>query len=310
MITLKKTLTLATIVAVLFNCSSPPNEAKENIDTTAKKKANPVSFDYEAPKPQDGTLMGAIILGSAGFDAFTIKVDTAQNWELVEAQYGVSQVYENNVSENAVKEGLQTYISSIIENGVGGNNIHFLVSSSAKENEKVQAIKAVLEGLGYVVNEVSEYDEGRYAFYASVPKDFRDESFSVDVGSGNTKISWLKEGEFKTVSSYGSKYHIDSVDDKTAYDALVKASLDIPEANIAKAFIIGGAPFKLAKEVRQGDERFTVLAAPNAYTSIDDQKTKNGLNIYDAIRFSTKSDQFIFDWHSNFAIGYLLLLEQ
>jgi len=304
---LKSFMASSIVALLLYSCSAPTKEAESNTEA-AQETAEEVrvSFDFEPPKPIDGVLKGVIILGSAGFDAFTVSIDTARNWELIEARYGVSQVYENEASESAIKEGLQAYIESIMQNGVSGSNIYFLVSSSAKENEKVKQIKAGLEQLGYVVTEVSAEEEATYGYYATVPEAYRDKAFSLDIGSGNSKISWLSGDELRTISTYGSKYHLDSVDDKTVYEEFVQVALDIPEANIDYAFVIGGAPFKLAKEVRVDKERYTVLGTPESYTSIEDQKTKNGLNIYNAIRFSTKCESFVFDWNSNFAIGYLL----
>ena len=290
-----------------LSCSTPSKkEATTEVETTTEVRP---PFDFVPPKPENGKLMGTIILGSSGFDAFTISVDTAKNWELIEARYGISQVYENEASESAIREGLQAYIQSMVDNGVTTDNIHFLISSSAKENEKVKQIKTNLEALGYSPIEVSAEEEGQYGYYATVPKFYRDKAFAVDIGSGNTKISWLVGENLQTVNSYGSKYHLDDASDKTVYNELVQAALDIPEANIDYAFVIGGAPFQMAKEVRVNDERYTVLGSPESYASVEDQKTKNGVNIYEAIRFSTKCEYFVFDWNSNFAIGYLLLLD-
>jgi hypothetical protein len=81
----------------------------------------------------------------------------------------------------------------------------------------------------------------------------------------------------------------------------------IPSANRKTAFIIGGVPFELAKQVRKDKERYTVLNAPSAYKS-GEAKTKAGVNIYKAIADGTSCDQFVFDWDANFTIGYLLTL--
>ncbi len=294
----------------LYYCSAPTGDTGQATASNEESATTKPQFDFQPPAPEGGTQMGAVILGSSGFDAFRVEIDTSNNWALLEASYGVSDVYENNADEEAIKTGLQNYVQSFLDNGVDGGNIHFIVSSSAKENEKVQVIGEALKSIGYVINEVDEPMEARCALFATVPRSFRDKAFVVDVGSGNTKLSWLQNDEVKTVSTYGSKYHLDDIPDTTAYKAAVAASLDIPEANIDYAFIIGGAPFQLAKQVRQGDERYTTLSAPSAYTGIEDQKTSNGLNLYDGIRFSTKCETFLFDWHANFAIGFLLLLNE
>jgi hypothetical protein len=72
-------------------------------------------------------------------------------------------------------------------------------------------------------------------------------------------------------------------------------------------FIIGGAPFSMAKQVRNGKERYTILKAPKDY-KMDDAKGKAGVNIYKAIKDATGCEQFVFDWDANFTIGFLLNL--
>ena len=70
-------------------------------------------------------------------------------------------------------------------------------------------------------------------------------------------------------------------------------------------FIVGGVPFELADQTRQGEERYTVLKAPADYKS-DKAKTKAGINIYKALADATGCDTFVFDWDANFTIGFLL----
>ena len=74
-------------------------------------------------------------------------------------------------------------------------------------------------------------------------------------------------------------------------------------------FIIGGVPFTLAKQHRKGEERYTVLKAPEAYKPAD-KKMASGLNIYKAISDGTETDTFVFDWDANFTIGFLLSLKK
>jgi hypothetical protein len=61
----------------------------------------------------------------------------------------------------------------------------------------------------------------------------------------------------------------------------------------------------MAKEVRNGKERYTVLNAPQAY-KLENAKSKAGINIYKAIADATGTTQFVFDWDANFTIGFLL----
>ena len=79
----------------------------------------------------------------------------------------------------------------------------------------------------------------------------------------------------------------------------------IPSGKREVCFIIGGVPFELAKKVRNGKERYTVLDAPSAY-NLDNAKSKAGLNIYKSIKEATGCKQFVFDWEANFTIGFLL----
>ncbi len=297
------------LMLLCYGCTTK-TDTESNAETTSSVEATAKSkFEYEPPKPQNGERFGAIILGSSGFDAFVVEIDSAKNWELVEADYGVSNVYENQADASAIKTGLQDYVSAMVEKEVAGDKIHFIVSSSAKEDDRVKEITATLETLGYVVNPVDEAMEARCAYYSAIPPAFRGESFVVDIGSGNTKISWFQNDEVKSVATYGSKYYVDEVADSTVYNAVVKASMAVPEANIDKAFFIGGAAYQLAKVSRKNGERYTTLDDPMAYGSIEDQKGQSGVNIYKALQFSTKCETFIFDWHSNFAIGFLLLLD-
>jgi len=72
--------------------------------------------------------------------------------------------------------------------------------------------------------------------------------------------------------------------------------------------MIGGVPFKLAKEVRNGKERYTVLKAPEDY-KVEGAKMEAGINIYKAIEDATGCDLYVFDWDANFTIGFLLDLK-
>ena len=79
----------------------------------------------------------------------------------------------------------------------------------------------------------------------------------------------------------------------------------VPSKLRRTCFIIGGVPFELAKQSRNGKERYTVLKAPSGYKG-EGEKQKAGLNIYQGIADATGCQQFIFDWDANFTIGFLL----
>ena len=85
-----------------------------------------------------------------------------------------------------------------------------------------------------------------------------------------------------------------------------EAIAKLPQGHSNVVFIIGGIPHDLAKQTRQAEERFTVLADPSKYAAGDNKKTESGLTIYKALQEATKADTFVFDWDSNFTIGFLL----
>jgi hypothetical protein len=266
------------------------------------------TFDFEAPKPQNGRLKGVVELGASGFNSFIINEDKADRWELKKAEYGASLVYENMASEQDVRDGLKKYIATMLDYGVDGNEIHFMVSSSAIKNDNVQVIRSALKSLGYVVNSVDAEQEGKFALQCVLPKEFESKGFVVDIGSGNTKISWLEGGNIRSLETYGSKYYQDEVSDGQVYTDVRELAAKVPKTRRNVCFIIGGAPFKLAKENRKGKERYTVLAPPRSYES-DEEKVKAGINIYKALVDGTSCNTFVFDWDANFTIGFLLSLD-
>jgi hypothetical protein len=140
-----------------------------------------------------------------------------------------------------------------------------------------------------------------------VPPNYQDDSFLVDIGSGNTKISWQEGGNLKSLELPGAKYFQDGVSDESVYKQVKEALSAIPASKRNVGFIIGGVPFSLAKQSRKGEERYTVLNAPDSYKA-KDKKMTSGLNIYKGIKDATNCDTFVFDWDANFTIGFLLSL--
>jgi hypothetical protein len=203
----------------------------------------------------------------------------------------------------------------MVNYGVDPKDIHFLISSGALLKPETQNIIKAVKKNHYIPNEITSKNEGKYGFWATVPKEYRDSSFFVDIGSGNTKIAWLENKKLKTISTYGAKYYLDDDKDNDVYDSVKKAIIDkIPESNRKRCFIIGGVPYKLAKAIRKDRENYTILYSPKIYFSNTDKyktggkKLQSGLNIYQAIKDATQTKQFIFYWNTNFTIGYLLRL--
>ena len=266
------------------------------------------SFNFTPPAPQNGKLKGVVELGASGFNSFIVRVDDQKRWDLEKAEFGNSLVMENMATDNDIRVGLKSYIGKMLDFGVNGRDIHFVVSSGALKAEGTQKIIRALKSLNYVVNTVTPEQEGSLGLRAVLPEQFYDSAFVVDIGSGNTKISWKENGQTKAIETYGSKYFENGTSDEAVYEAVKAKTKQIPSDHRKTGFIIGGVPFELAKAVRKDKERYTVLNAPSVY-KLESAKSKAGLNIYKAVADATGTDQFIFDWDANFTIGYLLTLK-
>ncbi len=271
-------------------------------------KFTPVPFNYTAPALTGGKLKGVVELGATGFNSFIIKIDNQKNWELQKSGFGASLVYEKLATDDDIKSGLKRYINEMLSFGVGPKDIHFVISSGAKKVEITNKISGQLKSMGYYVNEVTPQEEAKYALKAAQPRSFQGNSFVVDIGSGNTKIAWMNGGSVATIEASGAKYFQNNQSDASVYQEVLDKAKQIPAAQRERCFIIGGAPYELARQHRSSDkERFTVLKAPGDYTP-DGAKQKSGLNIYQAIADATGCKQFVFDWDANFTIGFLLNL--
>lgn len=265
----------------------------------------PTPFNYTAPAPVGGKLKGVVELGATGFNSFIIRIDDKKNWKLEKAEFGVSLVKENLATDEDIKAGLKRFIADMVGYGVGARDIHFVVSSGAAKEPVTQQISAALKGMKYFVNEVTPQQEAKLALRAALPTAYQNKAFVVDIGSGNTKISWLPAGALET---YGAKYYQDNTADATVYQDVKTKANQVPSNLRGTCFIIGGVPYELAKQIRSSkEERYTVLKAPGDYTA-DGAKQKSGLNIYQAIADATGCKQFVFDWDANFTIGFLLNL--
>lgn len=266
-------------------------------------------FNYTPEEPQNGTLKGVVELGATGFNSFVINMDSQKRWKIVSKDFGESLAYEGLSSTDDIRAGLKKYISGMFDKGVAKNNVHFVISSGAQKEPKTQVISNELKKMGYVVNNVTAEREGVFALKSAVPPSFTDNSFVVDIGSGNTKISWNENGKLRSVELPGAKYFEKGTADEDVRNTVKSAVSQVPENKRNVAFIIGGVPFTLAKQTRKGEERYTVLKAPDAYKAAD-KKMASGLNIYKAVVDATHTDTFVFDWDANFTIGFLLSLNK
>ncbi|WP_288883422.1 hypothetical protein [Pedobacter panaciterrae] len=68
-------------------------------------------------------------------------------------------------------------------------------------------IADAIEKMGMVVNRLTAEQEGKYALRALLPKTYIDNSFVVDIGGGNTKVSWRENGKLNSLEGPGAKYY-------------------------------------------------------------------------------------------------------
>ncbi|ARK13096.1 hypothetical protein [Fibrivirga algicola] len=284
------------------------DEASSGSPQAGRQSGTRAAFNFQAPEPQGGKLKGVVELGASGFNSFIVRVDDQKRWKLEKADFGNSLVLENMATDLDIRAGLKQYIANMLNFGVNGREIQFVVSSGALKAETTQKIIKNLKALNYVVNTVTPEQEGRLALRAALPAEFDDNSFVVDIGSGNTKISWKNAGNVTAVETYGAKYFQNGDDDAKVYDEVKSKAKQVPADHRKTCFIIGGIPFELAKQVRVGKERYTVLKLPADYAG-ENAKQKAGINIYKGVADATGTQQFVFDWDANFTIGYLLSLK-
>ena len=290
------------------NKSAKPEKRTDKDATTSRSEhAESRSFNYTPEKPVNGTLKGVVEVGASGFNSFVINMDAEKRWEIVSKDFGQSLAYEGLATTDDIRSGLEKYLAAMFEKGVGKTQMHFVISSGAQKEPKTITIANELKKMGYIVNLVTADQEAKFALKATVPPTYQDNSFLVDIGSGNTKISWQEGDGLKAVEGPGAKYYEQGKTDDDVYSQIKGLAARIPESKRNVGFIIGGVPFTLAKQSRHGEERYTVLNAPGSYKA-PDKKAVSGLKIYSALADATKCDTFVFDWDANFTIGFLLSL--
>lgn len=309
------------ISTVLLSCKAEKKESqvsKEVLEkynkeesTTETKPSKLASFNLKPIKPTNGKLKGVVELGASGFNSFIIDVDKDLNWEVKRKEFGTSLIAEGITNTTEVNTKLKSYIQGIIDFGVAPKDIHFVVSSGAAKEKVTTLVTKELKKIGYVVNTVTPEQEGTYALLSVLPKRFHSTAFVVDIGSGNTKISYLeKNNSVIALETYGAKYFQKNISDNDVYTKVKETVAKVPSGRTLQCFMIGGVPYKLAKSIRKENERYTVLSTNvNDFKTVaekEGQKVKCGLNIYKAIEDQTEVKKIIFDWDANFTIGFLL----
>lgn len=289
--------------------TSPTSGEESKTKESTKQSSNEEGriFAYQPEKPVDGELKGVVEVGATGFNSFVINMDKQKRWEIKSKDFGQSLVYEGLATTDDIRAGLKKYIAQMFDKGVKSKNIHFVISSGAQKEPKTATISAELKKMGFVVNMVTAEQEGKLALKSALPPGYYGSAFVTDIGSGNTKISWMNAANVKALEGPGAKYYEKDMKDELVYAEIKNKAGEIPEKLREVCFMIGGVPFELANQHRMGEERYTVLKAPGEYAG-DKPKTKSGLNIYKAIADATGCDTFVFDWDANFTIGFLLSL--
>jgi hypothetical protein len=267
------------------------------------------AFGYLPPKPVAGRLRGVVELGASGFNAFIVRIDDQRRWELHKAEFDNSLLMENMASDEDIRRGLRAYIGNMLDYGVVGRDIHFVVSSGALKAPATPRLTQQLARLGYVVNKMTPAKEAALGLRVALPPPFAGKAFVVDMGSGGTEISWLANGRPQSAHTYGSKYFEHGIANEVVASDVKDKAQNVPAELRQTCFIIGGVPYEMARQVRQGQERYTVLGAPGTY-HFDKAKAQAGLVVYRALAEATGCQQFVFDWDANFTIGYLLSLPQ
>lgn len=292
---------------ILKTKTTTSTEGKNNTGSTAPitpGAEDQRTFNYKPEKPVNGEYKGVVEVGASGFNSFIINVDQKKRWEIISKDFGKSFVYEGMASAADIRMGLKDYIGGMLDKGLKSKNIHFVISSGAQKEPKTALISAELKKMGFVVNLVTPEEEGKLALKCVLPETYADSSFVVDIGSGNTKICWVDKS-IKFEEAPGSKYYEKDMKDQDVYDLVKHAAEKIPASRRKICFIIGGVPFELANQGRKVQERYTVLKDPTKYKT-DKIKIKSGVNIYQGIKDATDCRTFVFDWDSNFTIGFLL----
>lgn len=305
---MNKVLRLSFIIYLLLILGACKDNKKEKRKEDTKE--NIESFNFIPTRPVNGTLKGVIELGASGFNSFVINVDKETNYEVKYKEFGSSLFIEGMTNANEINDKFKEYVKKMIEYGVNPKNIHFVMSSGAKQSEIATLILPKLKGMGYQIHEVNARQEGAYALKSVLPKEFKEKAFVVDLGSGNTKISYYQGDSIVVKETYGSKYYQKSVTDTVVYKSVKNIAQGIPQNKKGLCFIIGGASYYMATTLRKQDERFTMLTTDiDAYSELvkkRGKKVESGLNIFKAIVNGTNCNRFVFDWDANFTIGFLL----
>lgn len=304
------TKTCFIFLIILAGCGVKDSSNEESKSKPKKKQTAPIkhSFDYKPCTPTQGELMAVIELGSLGLNYFIVEIDNDGCWALKKSAFGRSNFIYGVNTNSEIVSNIREFRNEIIDFGITKNNIHVIASSSVVKVEDIPALNNQLTKLGLTIKSISAKDEARYALLSTVPKEFIEESFIVDIGSGNTKLAWVESGDTLSLEIHGSKYFLSDVQDTTVFREVRDALLQVPEKNRNLCFVLGGMIYEFVKDkVNESDGRYFVLDEPGEYPT-DNEKLRAANVIYNAL-YLEPTYSYIFDSESNFSIGYLISLK-
>lgn len=264
------------------------------------------AFSYTPATPVNPEKFTVIVVGSAGLDEFTINADKNDNWELIEAKYGETGIIAGKATKQQLLDSVSQKVNRYLKEGIPERNIAIVMSSSAIQSQIAKDFIVDLSRRFSIMTKiVTEIEEGQFAYRAVIPREFQEEAFIVDIGSGNTKISWLENGEIVSVDGPGSRYHLDNLTDAHITSQFAAMTASVPVESRTYCFLIGGAAFEISSSTDKYNERYTVLDSLSSY-DLPSKRAQGGLAILKGIEQGTGTSNFIFDWESNFGIGYIL----
>lgn len=256
----------------------------QSSSTTAVTSDSPESDKCQKPfeyiEVENGTRKGVIEVGASGFNAFAINLNEDKDYKVLYKEFGESLAYEGFATTDDVQKKLRYYIGKLANQGVDGRNIHFVFSSGALKNDNTKIVAQTIQKMGYVVNKVTAEQEGKYAFKANVPEEFWDNSMSIDIGSGNTKITYSDNGNLKTFETYGAKYLSKNISDEAVVKEVQDIIGKIPAKYHRNIFLIGGVPYKFASKTCENGQRYISLLNPKLASENQFVLSKNKLQFH------------------------------
>lgn len=240
--------------------------------------------------------------------SFVIDIDTFSNWKLIYHKIGEDDVFEKLRAIEDVNREVQKHLLLISEY-TKTSHVDFVVKPRSLEYPKVPLVIEGIYGMGYKVKEVGLEDEAKYALAAILPKQYKENSYIVDINEERTKISWYLGTTLITEETYGHSYHKSGTSEHHVVESLEGIISRIPETLRTNCFIIGEVPTKLASLHKVEGRVFQLLLAPEDYQANSDDLLC-GLNIYKTIYDISSTSKgrtsFIYRWNVTYALGYLL----